>query len=203
MTALVYSAIAAVTKELSVEGISKDRKTEGYASYKFRGIDDIYNALSPVLARNKLCILPNVIERSVEERVNTKGTTLFYVTVKVRFDFVSAEDASKHEVFIFGEAMDSGDKATNKAMSAAYKYAAMQTFCIPTEGDNDADSTTHEVRGRVDVTDIENAMDAATSVDELLGIWNNIPKDVQKQLKNKATEIKNKLKGENNGTATH
>ena len=41
--------------------------------------------------------------------------------------------------------MDSGDKATNKAMSAAYKYAAMQAFAIPTEGDNDADSTTHEV----------------------------------------------------------
>ena len=42
--------------------------------------------------------------------------------------------------------MDSGDKATNKAMSAAYKYAALQTFCIPTEGDNDADATTHEVK---------------------------------------------------------
>ena len=46
---------------------------------------------------------------------------------------------------VFGEAMDSGDKATNKAMSAAYKYAAFQAFCIPTEGDNDADKTTHEV----------------------------------------------------------
>jgi hypothetical protein len=41
--------------------------------------------------------------------------------------------------------MDSGDKASNKAMSAAYKYAAFQAFCIPTEGDNDADATTHEV----------------------------------------------------------
>jgi hypothetical protein len=41
--------------------------------------------------------------------------------------------------------MDSADKATNKAMSAAYKYACLQTFCIPTEGDNDADATTHQV----------------------------------------------------------
>ena len=41
--------------------------------------------------------------------------------------------------------MDGGDKATNKAMSAAYKYALLQTFAIPTEGDNDADATTHEV----------------------------------------------------------
>ena len=44
--------------------------------------------------------------------------------------------------------MDSADKATNKAMSAAYKYAAIQAFCIPTEGDNDADATTHEVAPR-------------------------------------------------------
>ena len=42
--------------------------------------------------------------------------------------------------------MDSGDKATNKAMSAAFKYAAFQAFAIPTESDNDADSTTHEVK---------------------------------------------------------
>jgi hypothetical protein len=49
-----------------------------------------------------------------------------------------------HTARTFGEAMDSGDKATNKAMSAAYKYVTFQTFCIPTEGDNDADLTTHE-----------------------------------------------------------
>ena len=41
--------------------------------------------------------------------------------------------------------MDTSDKATNKAMSAAYKYAAFQTFAIPTEADNDADGHTHEV----------------------------------------------------------
>ena len=41
--------------------------------------------------------------------------------------------------------MDSGDKSSNKAMSAAYKYACFLAFAIPTEGDNDADSHTHEV----------------------------------------------------------
>jgi hypothetical protein len=42
--------------------------------------------------------------------------------------------------------MDSADKATNKAMSAAYKYAALQAFCIPTEADNDADAHHPEVK---------------------------------------------------------
>ena len=140
----VYAAIAAVTAEMSKEGIAKGRSNQ-QQGYKFRGIDDVYNALSPMLAAHKLCIMPRIINREVTERVNAKGTALFYVTVEAEFDFVSAEDGSKHVVKTFGEAMDSADKATNKAMSAAYKYAAMQTFCIPTEGDNDAESATHEV----------------------------------------------------------
>ena len=67
------------------------------------------------------------------------------MTVKCEFDFVAAEDGASHCVTVYGEAMDSGDKAKNKAMSAAMKYACLQTFCVPTEGDNDADATTHEV----------------------------------------------------------
>jgi len=142
----VYEKIAAVTAELSRIGISKDSKntSQGYA---FRGIDQVYGALSPLLAKHGLCILPRVKDREVIERQNRSGTALFYVCLTVEFDFVAAEDGSKHTIVTIGEAMDSGDKASNKAMSAAYKYAAIQTFCIPTEGDNDADSTTHEVRG--------------------------------------------------------
>jgi hypothetical protein len=41
--------------------------------------------------------------------------------------------------------MDSAGKATNKAMSAAYKYLALLVFCIPTESTPDADQETHEV----------------------------------------------------------
>jgi hypothetical protein len=144
----VYTAIASVAGKIAKEGIAKDRKNVAQG-YQFRGIDDMYNALAPYLAEARLCILPHVLERDAVERTNAKGSVLFFVTVKMQFDFVSAYDGSKHEVVMFGEAMDSGDKATNKAMSAAYKYAVMQTFCIPTEGDNDADATTHEVRAMV------------------------------------------------------
>jgi len=113
----VYNLIAKVSADLCQHGISKDRKN-AQQSYNFRGID----------------------------RMGKSGSSLFYVVVEAEFDFVSSHDGTKHTVKTFGEAMDSGDKATNKAMSAAYKYAAFQAFCIPTEGDNDADATTHEVK---------------------------------------------------------
>jgi hypothetical protein len=143
----VYQCIAAVTKALSKTGISKDRKNSQQGNgYMFRGIDDVYAALSPLLAEHQLCVLPRVLERTVTEQTSKSGGLLFYTVLKVEFDFVSAEDGSKHTVCTVGEAMDSGDKSSNKAMSAAYKYACFQAFCIPTEGDNDADSSTHELK---------------------------------------------------------
>lgn len=141
----VYQAINAVQSELAQTGITKDRRNQ-QQGYSFRGIDDVFNALSPLLAKHGLCILPRVVSRECIERQTMKGGTLFYVTVGVEFDFVCAEDGSTHMVKTYGEAMDSADKATNKAMSAAYKYAAFQAFAIPTEGDNDADSHTPDVK---------------------------------------------------------
>ena len=140
----VYAAINAVQAELCVEGISKSRKND-QQGYSFRGIDDMFNVISPLMAKHGLCILPSVMTRDVQERISGNGKALFYVTIEAEFDFVAVLDGSLHIVRTFGEAMDSGDKATNKAMSAAYKYAVMQAFAIPTQGDNDADSTTHEV----------------------------------------------------------
>lgn len=140
----VYEAINQVQAGLAEHGITKSRKNKDQG-YSFRGIDDVYNALSGLMAEAKLCVLPRVLSRELVERKTAKGNPLFYVVVDVEFDFVCSADGSKHTVKTFGEAMDTADKATNKAMSAAYKYACLQAFCIPTEGDNDADATTHEV----------------------------------------------------------
>jgi hypothetical protein len=141
----VYQAIAAVMEDVGREGIAKGRRNQ-QQGYSFRGIDDVYNALAPILARHHLIIVPRVLTREKTEQTTAKGGILFYVVVQVEFDIVCAVDGSRITACTWGEAMDSADKATNKAMSAAYKYMAMQTFCIPTEGDNDADAHHHEVR---------------------------------------------------------
>lgn len=180
-TPKVYAAIAAVTADLSVEGISKDRSNQ-QQGYKFRGIDDVYNALSPILSKHGLCMLPRILTREVVERQTQKGGVLFNVTVEAEFDLVCAEDASVHTIRTFGEAMDSADKATNKAMSAAYKYAAMQAFAIPTEGDNDADAHSHEVAPtpkvlvkdqRVIWGELRDEIDACPTLEALGLLWSS------------------------------
>ena len=182
----VFQCIAAVSAEIAKSGIAKDRKND-QQGYKFRGIDDVYNALAPMLASHGLVVIPRILTRAVVERVTQKGGVLFYVTVEAEFDFVSAADGSKVTARTFGEAMDSGDKATNKAMSAAYKYAAFQTFCIPTEGDNDADKTTHQIvaadpEGFKDwLIDLE-LVGAEQGTDALQATWKKSPAPFRKHL---------------------
>ena len=188
----VYAAIAKVTAALATEGIGKSRKNE-QQGYKFRGIDDVYNAIARHLSNAGLCVLPKVVSREVVERATKNGGVLFYVTVQVEFSFVCAEDGSEHVVTTYGEAMDSGDKATNKAMSAAYKYAAMQAFCIPTEGDNDADATTHEVAALTpkEQAALQELRDAALNgIDALHTQWGGLQEGTRTRLKGELSALK-------------
>lgn len=141
----VYTAIAAVMADLAKVGISKDKKNS-QQGFMYRGVDDVMNVLAPMLAKHGLLILPRVTKYSCTERQSKSGSALFYTVLEVEYDFVGVEDGSKHLVGpIIGEAMDSGDKSSNKAMSIAYKYACFEAFCIPLEGGSDPDATTHEV----------------------------------------------------------
>lgn len=134
---MIYKILNEVHKEISKIGISKDQSNR-QQGYKYRGIDDVYNALSPIMAKHGLLILPKCIDREIVERSTSKGGLLFYQRVTVDFDLIAAEDGSTHTIRAYGEAMDSSDKSTNKAITSAYKYALFQIFCIPTES-TDAD----------------------------------------------------------------
>ena len=140
----VYTAMIEVMRDLGVEGIGKDRRNKDQG-FNFRGVEDVMNALTPLLVKHKLLILPRFDTHIHVERTSSKGNYLSDVYMSGEFDFVSAVDGSKHTVKTFGQGMDSADKATNKAMSGAFKYACFFGFCVPTEGvvdDGDADHET-------------------------------------------------------------
>ena len=142
----VYKAIVAITGALAKEGISKANKNQ-QQGFAYRSIDQVYAALSTLLAEHKLCILPRVTSREATERTSAKGGVLFYTAVTVDFDLVSAIDGSRHTVTAVGEAFDSGDKSIGKAQSYAYKAMAFMLFAVPVEGqDNDPDANSHEVK---------------------------------------------------------
>lgn len=138
----IYAAITNVMADVGSVGKDKINKQQGF---KFRSIDDVYNALHPALAKNKVFIVPEILEQTREVVGVTKnGAKMTSVICTIKFTFY-AEDGSHVETILIGEGMDTGDKATNKAMAIAYKYACFQVFCIPTEEMTDPDAESPEV----------------------------------------------------------
>lgn len=136
----IYEAISGVMADIGAVGKNKKNAQQGFM---FRGIDDVMNALAPALIKNKVFIVPEVTHEERTERATTKGGVLFYTRLHVTYHFYTT-DGSSVQAKVIGEAMDSGDKATNKAMSIAYKYAAFQVFNIPTEEMKDPDADVYE-----------------------------------------------------------
>ena len=132
----IYETISAVMDEIGAIGKNKRNAQQGFM---YRGVDDVMNALNPAFIKHKLFMVPEVIEQSRERRTTGKGGELIYSVCKVRYTFF-AEDGSSVQAVIIGEGMDSGDKASNKAMAVAFKYACFQVFCIPTEEMTKADA---------------------------------------------------------------
>lgn len=129
-----------------IGAVGKDSRNQ-QQGFQYRGIDAVMNALNPVMAKLGLFMTPEVLEQTREERQGRNGGNLLYSVMKIRYTLY-APDGSNVSCVVVGEGMDSGDKASNKAMSIAFKYAAFQLFCIPTEEMVDPDAECHEVMPR-------------------------------------------------------
>lgn len=138
----IYESICKVMED--VGAISKDKRNTSGSPFLYRGIDDVMNALNPAMVKNKIFAVPEVLEQSREDRMTNKGNNIIYSICRIKYTFY-AEDGSNVAAVVIGEAFDTGDKATNKAMSIAFKYACFQVFCIPTEEMQDPDAESHEL----------------------------------------------------------
>lgn len=134
----IHQAITDIMSEGYAITKDKRNQTQGFM---YRGIDDVMNTFQPLLAKHHVFVVPEVIEQQRMERTTGKDRTLLYAILKMRYTFY-AEDGSSISAVVIGEGMDSGDKASNKAMSVAMKYAMFQVFCIPTEEMADPDADT-------------------------------------------------------------
>ena len=135
-TQLIYKKIIEVMADINA--ISKGRVNKDQ-HFVFRGIDDVMNELHGSLSKCGVFVLPKVLEENRSEGKTKSGGTMFYTRLKINFGFY-AEDGSHVDAVVIGEAMDTADKASNKALSIGLKYAMLQVFCIPTEDEKDPDA---------------------------------------------------------------
>lgn len=138
----ILKAMHAVMSE--VGAIEKGRTNTGQ-NYKFRGVDDVLKVLQPLFIKHKILCTQEVLESSYATLQSAKGGTLIYARMRVKHTYRSVEDESCIECVTAGEAMDSGDKASNKAMATALKYAHFYSFTIPTEEPIDSENESPEL----------------------------------------------------------
>lgn len=134
----IHAAMNKVNAGLTEITKARDNKQQGF---KFRSIDDVYNAVHPLLVAAGIFLRPEARVDEASARTTKSGTPMNYARVLVELSFV-ADDGSSVSTLMPGEALDMGDKAVSKAISMAVKYALFVTFTIPTD-EQDADATTH------------------------------------------------------------
>jgi len=161
----IAQALNEVMKEVGAVKKSDRNSAQGF---NFRGIDAVVNAVSPALQKHGVIVVPSVEDyeyASVE--IGKNRTVMGHVKVKVTYTFIGAGgDAIKATVV--GEAMDSGDKATAKAMSVAFRTALLQTLSLPTdEPDPDSQSYERSERVTVDVKALATAIANASDLESL------------------------------------
>lgn len=122
--------------------IGKNQRNE-QQNFMFRGIDDVLNALNPLLYQWGVYYVPHVLERIDATRKTARGNDLYVVNLHVEYTF-HGYDGDTVVADAWGEGTDSGDKATNKAMTGAMKYALFQAFAISTQEAQDSDHSTPE-----------------------------------------------------------
>lgn len=182
-TKKIYTAITAIMADVGFIAKAEKNVQQGFM---FRGIDTVMNELHAIFAKHKVFILPEVVGCDEQWRATAKGGNMKHTKLTIRFHFV-AEDGSEVTVTNVGEAMDSGDKSVNKAMSIALKYALMQMLLIPTKEDKDPDRVTppetrsltaDEQAAMIDDSILREAfsrLDRCKTREEVSSVWNQYP----------------------------
>lgn len=141
MSNLIFEKLCEIQKQ--IDGIGKNEVNQ-IQRFNFRGIDTVYNYLHGLLAEHEVFSVSEILDEKSEERQTKNGGNLIYRILKMKYRFYTS-DGSSVETVVIGEGMDSGDKASNKAMAIAHKYALLQMFTIPTEDKKDPDTESHHV----------------------------------------------------------
>ena len=172
---MIYGLIGQAMQKIGAIGKNTKNAQQGFM---YRGIDAVMNALSPVMSELGLFICPEVIEQTREERTNKNGTNLLYSILKIKYTMF-APDGSNVSCVVIGEGMDTGDKASNKAMSVGLKYACFQLFMIPTEEMIDPDAEVHEVKPKTAPKPVQTPMkkDVPATVEQTATLPKNEPAD--------------------------
>lgn len=152
-----------------VQAVGKHERNN-HQGFNFRGIDAVLNAVGPAFREHGVIALPRILSADYQQiEIGAKRTLSGHVRLTVEYTFTGPEGDAL-TCTVAAESMDSGDKATAKAMSVAYRTALLQVLCLPTD-EPDPDSHTYERAPVESAEHLLGLVQAATTEDELRALW--------------------------------
>ncbi|MCY4726733.1 ERF family protein [Nocardioides sp. STR2] len=197
-TPTVSAALVRVMADVGAVGKDGFNNQQGF---NFRGIDAVMKAVHPALVRHGVVVVPDLQTVAYDAATTRSGGNLTLCRVVVAFVFTGpAGDTLRATVA--AEAMDSGDKATAKAMSVAFRTALIQSLTMPTD-EPDPDASSYETVPHVntttgEVTDpetaVREAMAAATDIEALRAVYRahsvgSAPQHIRDEFDARANEL--------------
>lgn len=118
-----------------VQSISKaDRRDDIGGRYNFRGVDRVVNAVGPALRRHGVLVFPTrILSIDYREARTAKGTAMQDCTVTVQWTVRGPKGDDLPPMESAGQATDTQDKATSKAISVAQRVLFLASLQIPTQ----------------------------------------------------------------------
>lgn len=153
----IFEKMSAITNELGVVAKNLNVDMGKGKSYKAVQEKDVLDAVKPIEEKYRVYSYPKerkVIDNAILEKETQYGLSKnMYLRIETTYEFVNIDKPEeKITMTSYADGIDSGDKATGKAMTYSDKYSLLKAYKIATGDDPDKDASPE--RGYVTEEDI-------------------------------------------------
>lgn len=143
---LITNEIGVIEKNLNIE-ITKTR------SYKAVSERDVIDGIKPLEEKYRIYSYPvsrklidkDILTKENEYNGKTTITNSMFMRIETIYRFVNIDKTDEYiETTVYGDGIDTGDKAPGKAMTYADKYALMKAYKLSTGDDPDNEASPKE-----------------------------------------------------------
>lgn len=142
----IYEKMLSATKQIKTVAKNLEVEVSSYNSYKAVSEVDVLKAVKPIEEKIGIYSYPHSREIVESRQVTFKGKKgdreSFYIRLKTVYRFLNIQNPNEYiDIVSYGDGIDSGDKATGKAMTYCDKYALLKAYKIATGEDSDAEAS--------------------------------------------------------------
>lgn len=146
----LFQRLSAITAEMPIVPKNLSVSTGyGRASYKAVSERDILDMVKPLETKyrvfsypikNEITTMDTLTKTRTDNQGNKNESTSFRILLSSTYRFINIDNPEEYiDITMYGDGIDSGDKAPGKAATYAAKYALMKAYKISTGDDPDAE----------------------------------------------------------------